>query len=521
MRVRSWFPGLLGAHLVIAALIPIGCAPSSRPEPPWFGLTTPAGLKNPDALAAAKDPAFSPPKPVVPAGEERHTDLEGATIKASLEAIVALSEESKAQGNRFWGRVPGFPSLTKTIEWSAQQYRDAGLTKVEVQTFESAGALMWPRSWEVRLLADPAFGDGSADVILASAFPLRDADVPGGTLTAPLAYVGEPPTEKTPPSADVKGKVAVQHVKPAGAVLPDRDRIETGSKLLIGQGAVAVLNIVEQDGNMHVRDYSGCVGACFNVGGDDGRFLKSVIERASAANTPLQARITMERERIASPRAENAVGVVPGASSEIVIVNAHADGHFNASGDNADGLAVQMALARHFAKKENRPARTLVFVSSSGHHGFGLPAPGPNGPANFVRMNPEIIRKAVIVLNLEHVSQLEIETNPWKVQPREQVMNFGVSNSAPFMIDLVKRGIDRYGFRLNPQVGTGVGGDLGGYGPTGLPRAQAIRVGPLYHTSGDVIETVSVPGLERAARFWAFLIAEVAKAPRAKLDPKH
>jgi hypothetical protein len=41
----------------------------------------------------------------------------------------------------------------------------------------------------------------------------------------------------------------------------------------------------------------------------------------------------------------------------------------------------------------------------------------------------------------------------------------------------------------------------------------------MYHTSGDVAGTISVPGLERAARFFAHFVEEVAKAPRASLDP--
>ncbi len=41
----------------------------------------------------------------------------------------------------------------------------------------------------------------------------------------------------------------------------------------------------------------------------------------------------------------------------------------------------------------------------------------------------------------------------------------------------------------------------------------------MYHTSGDVLETISVPGLERAARFYAFFVREVAKAPRGDIDP--
>jgi hypothetical protein len=79
--------------------------------------------------------------------------------------------------------------------------------------------------------------------------------------------------------------------------------------------------------------------------------------------------------------------------------------------------------------------------------------------------------------------------------------------------------MERYGFNLNPTFTTSVAGDLGGYAPLGVARLQAIHSGNMYHASGDVLETISVPGLERAARFYAYLIGEAAKAPRASINP--
>ncbi len=197
-----------------------------------------------------------------------------------------------------------------------------------------------------------------------------------------------------------------------------------------------------------------------------------------------------------------------------MIVNAHLDGWYGASGDNGDGLAVQIALARHFAKPNNPPARTLVFVASGGHHSTGL-----NGPQNFVGMNPDHTRRAVLVLNLEHVAQYAFENDPGRIQRTEQTMGWGVTISAPFLIDRTDRGVDRYGFRLRPQYSSSVPGDLGRYEPLGIPRVQAIHAGPLYHTTGDVFETISVEGLERAARFYRFFIEGVANAARSEIDP--
>ena len=281
---------------------------------------------------------------------------------------------------------------------------------------------------------------------------------------------------------------------------------------------MAIVNVIEQTGNMHVRDFANCGAPCFNVGTADGAFLESVIQKAGAGGGELRMQLRLDAAIRSGLKGENTFGVVPATNgavdAENIVVNAHVDGWYDAAGDNADGLAVLVAMARHFAKPANRLQRTLVFVASGGHHSTGL-----NGPSNFVRLNPALAGRAVLVLNLEHIAQFRIRSQSWSVEPIEQPMNFGITNSAPFLIDVGKRGMERYAFNLNPTFSTSVAGDLGGYAPLNVPRVQAIHSGPMYHTSGDVLESISRPGLERAARFYAFFVSEVAKAPRSAIDP--
>jgi hypothetical protein len=370
--------------------------------------------------------------------------------------------------------------------------------------------MWWPEAWEVRVRHRVA-GGHVEEVVLGSSVPARGVQVPG-VLEAGLVYAGDVGAFT---DVDVRGKVAVQHVKPSNSAFSLRSSIQEGGQELVRRGAVAVLNYIDQPGNMHVRDFGGC-GVCFNIGGADGAFLREVLARAdqAGASEAMAVRIELDAPERSRPVGHNVVGAVPGASDEVVIVNAHLDGWYDAAGDNGDGLAVLVALARHYASAESRPARTLVFVASGGHH-----SPGLNGPEHFVEMNPELAGRAVLVLNLEHVAQFRVDPDTWEVLAEEQPMGWGVTNMAPFLIDLTNRGVERYGFALRPDYGPGVPGDLGRYEVLGVPRVQAIHAGPLYHTSADIFETVSVNGLERAARFYAFFIDGVAKAPRAEIDP--
>jgi len=480
----------------------------------WFGLPAPQALSDPHrAVIDVSRAAVAPAK--VPAGEAGFAELRGERIQRDVATIVDFSKQSFKEGNRVWGRVTGFPSAKATIDWSAQQFKAAGLQRVEVQEYAAGAdtAMWWATDWEAKVLADAAYGAGSEDIVLKTAVP-TSGSMMAAPVTAPLVFVGAITDDKLP-DVDVKGKIAVQHLKPSRGAFSERTRTVDRAKALTERGAVAILNVVEQTGNMHTRDFGNCGAPCFNIGTADGAFLESAIARAAAAKAPpVRVQLKLSAQRLTGLKGHNAIGIVPGKSDENIVVNAHADGWYDAAGDNADGLAVLVALARHFALPANKPDRTLVFVASGGHHSTGL-----NGPANVVKMNEALLKNSVLVVNLEHIAQYEIVAGEWKLSGREQPMNFGVDNSAPYLLDLGKRAMERYGFNLNPTFTTSVAGDLGGYAPLGVARLQAIHSGPMYHASGDVLETISVPGLERAARFYAYLVSEAAKAPRTSINP--
>ena len=485
----------------------------------WFGAPIPQTVGDP-YRAVVDLRSVAAPAVRVPGGEERYGDLVGTRIRRDLETIVGFSRQSRAAGERVWGRVTGFPSAVSTHAWVAEQFRSAGLQNVQVQAYEASAPMWWATSWEVRVIASPAYGAGSRDIILESAVPTSGSQMPGGSIAAPLVDVGSV-ADAALPGVDVRGKIAVQHLKPQSGAYSERGRTTERARELAKRGALAILNVVEQTGNMHLRDFGNCGAPCFNIGTADGAFLGAVMQRVEQGRPPaaVQVQLRLDASMRSGLTGQNTFGIIPSKSGSIsgesIVINAHADGWFDAAGDNADGLAVLLAMARHFSRQENRVDRTLVFVASGGHHSTGL-----NGPANFIRLNRELAGKAVLVLNLEHIAQFQIQAGSWKVLAAEQPMTFGISNTAPFLMELGKRGVERYGFNLNPIFSDAVPGDLGGYEPLKVPRVQAIHSGPMYHTSGDVLETISVPGLERAARFYTYFVTEVAKASRSALDPQ-
>ena len=60
-------------------------------------------------------------------------------------------------------------------------------------------------------------------------------------------------------------------------------------------------------------------------------------------------------------------------------------------------------------------------------------------------------------------------------------------------------------------------GEGGGYRSAGVPIVTTMQAPPLYHTSGEVSEVISVPGLERMARFMMYFIEEIDRAEREQI----
>jgi hypothetical protein len=497
-------------------------------KPAWMGLPLPP---KPGSIPAVVAGTRGPRPVTLPPGEAASPEFQGAAIRKDLEQLIAIAKESQSSKEigtgQIWGRIAGFPSAVKTAAWSAEQFKRAGIADVKLQPItQDANAAFWlPLSWEVKLLGDASLGAGTADLVLESAMPLSPSEIPGGTLTAPLVYVGNG-SPAILDHVDVKGKIAVQLIIPQAHMVFERDSVVPQAQQLFKRGAVAVFNLMRQPGNELARDFSNCGGPCVNIGGHDGHFLENLLEKAAAAklSDKVRAQVTLKTQTFKGLKADNAVAVIPGsASDEVIVLNAHYDGWFEGAGDNGDGLSVLMALARHFAKPENKPRRTIAFVSSAGHH-----SPGINGPRGFVAANPALAAKAVIMVNLEHVAQRNfnpsrnVASNGYReaiADSGEAPITPGITNGSPFLNTLFDQGVQRYGVNFVSDASRMQSGETGGYASIKGAKLTIMQAPPLYHTTGEVLGVISTPGLERMARFFAYFVKEVDKAPVAQINP--
>lgn len=494
-----------------------GVEPAASGVSAWFGLRLPGPQTDPVTGPNGSARPLLPTRPARFAPGPMDPVLGGEAIHADVATIVGFSHESRAAGDYLWGRVTGRPAYDRTVDWVASALSSAGLADVRLEPFEAASFSL-PVAGEVRLEGRPTMGDGSADIVLQSAMVGGDGPV-DGALTAPLVYVGQG-LEGELAGRDLNGKIAVLTATPDPSLYAAVPYARMAAA--IGAGAVGALEILVQPGNLSSfdRDRHGCGrGLCFTLGGEDGFFLQTLLGRAATAGATVTATLSARSETL-SPRISNVVAVLPGRTDRTIIIAAHADGWFGGADDNASGLAVMIALARHFASQPMAD-RTLVFVATAGHHSAGA-----NGLRAFRDLHDDdLLARADLVVNLEHPAQAAM----MRTYVARQTDNFGssmapasgdlpkqvaVNNGAPFLVDLWRQGARCFGLEVQRTVDDKLPGDLNALADIqDLPQTQMIASGSVYHTSGDDLYSVSPEALERAARFHAFLIAAAADAP--------
>jgi hypothetical protein len=508
--------------LVIAAVAGvIICLPAIAESGAWFGVPLPAGLSDPLKPVMSYDDTFAPVPARFKHRPGKHDELlDGAALKQDLQTIIGFSKESLASGDKLWGRRATTPAFHHAIEWTVAEFKRAGISDAKAEKFSVPGTMWVPKSWQVQLLGDDAFGLGTKTITLESAFP-QDGGVstPAGGITAPLIFVGRG-TDADLAGRNVKGKVAVLHVRPEPSLF---GAAEQGIALkLAEQGAVGVLNVIEGPGNAQYYDRRFACGKapCFILGGQDAWFVEQAIGKAANANVldRLKAKLSLEASEQSELVSANAIATIPGERPERIIINAHVDAQFQGADDNASGLATLMGLARYLARQP-KPKHTLMLVASGGHHGPG------NGPRSLVEAHPELKDGTALVINLEHVAYSDVVRGKsravgnfgmvWQTSVTEAAKSVGVSNLAPFLVNLWAAAPRCFDVATYEQVSTGTPGDLGGYSSLKVPMTQMIQSGTFYHTSGDVYESVPAVGLERAARFFAYFIEKVDAAPDA------
>ncbi|MBN1946892.1 MAG: M28 family peptidase [Bradymonadales bacterium] len=181
----------------------------------------------------------------------------------------------------------------------------------------------------------------------------------------------------------------------------------------------------------------------------------------------------------------NVVGEVPGETDETVVVSCHHDSPFQSPVEDGSGVAVVLALAKHFAKQRDLKRR-LLFLLTAGHFY------GSIGTRTFIERHAEdIVPKTAVEITIEHIAQEAVEGPDQKLVPTglpEAAGVFAPLNHA--VADLIVAGMKKH--EVGRVVVLPAEGPLGDYPPTdggdwykaGVPVINYIS-NPVYLLTSD------------------------------------
>jgi hypothetical protein len=360
-----------------------------------------------------------------------------------------------------------------------------------------------PQTWDVAISA------GGKTITLDSAQPdYNAAATPAGGLDLEAVYAGLG-SEADFAGKDVRGKAVfvfnMVGLKQEGAV-----------RRADAKGAAAIFEVDMLPGNMRYQAYpAGTKAPAFTVGSDDGFAARDVM-----AAQPARVRVKLDVQIVSNLKSALVWGTLPGATDETIYIMAHRDGWFDASGDNAGGVASMLGLAEYYAKiPQAQRKRTIVFIGLDGHHNSGQGA--AVGGRWLGDHRDTLFAKTALAINCEHPATLQTYLRPRYEEGRDLVWSnaymaqqwYAGGPSRPELQAIATKAFREFGAPMyrEPNVRPPLG-DLGRvYKFT--PGVATSEFYHYFHTDRETPETVPWTGLEATTRAYARIVDEVNKRP--------
>jgi hypothetical protein len=319
---------------------------------------------------------------------------------------------------------------------------------------------------------------------------------------------------------DVKGKAAFYYTQVGLQLGTDWAAL---AKRAEAHGAAAIFEVDMLPGNMRYQGYpSNTKAPAFIVGSDDGFAVRDML--AASTGRP-RVKVTLDVKMVPGLKTALVWGTLPGATDETIYVIAHRDGWFDASGDNAAGVASMIGLAEYFAKvPPGERRRTMVFVGVDGHHNSG--AGSAVGLKWMSDQRDTLFAKTALMINAEHPSTLQTYVRPRYEEQRDIAWSnaytaqqwYAGGRSRPELQAIAERAFREFGVPLlrEPNVRPPLG-DLGRFFRV-LPGVATSDFYHYFHTDQETPATVPWTGLEASTRAYARIVDEVNKLSLASLQ---
>ena len=443
----------------------------------------------------------------LPAGQEAYADIDGRRMHQYVIEQANIARRYRDQGHpKFWGRIIGTSADAEAGDWMMAKFKAAGLTDVRIQPLD-----LVPQ-WFPQNMGGHARGGGKT-MALESAQP--NYGTVGNVSGGPGARSGlcRPRQRSGFRGKDVKGK-AVFVFTMLGA--PNEGAVRRADE----KGAAAVFEVTMLPGNVRYQAYPARTkGPAFTVGHDDGTAAREIIASMPSGQSA-RVNVKLDVERVPNLKTALVWGTLPGATDETVYIMAHRDGWFDASGDNASGVASMIGLVEHYGKiPQAQRKRTMIFIGLDGHHNSGEGS--AVGNRWIIDNRQKLFAKTAVAINVEHPSTIQTQSRPRYYNANEIVWGntympqqwYAGGPSRPELQKIASAAFKQFGATMdlypNP---TPPASDMSSFFRF-LPGIDTGEYHHYFHTDQETPQTVPWTGLEASTRAYAKIIDEVNKLP--------
>jgi hypothetical protein len=248
-----------------------------------------------------------------------------------------------------------------------------------------------------------------------------------------------------------------------------------------------------------------------SIGNNAGLYLRKLLDRATddqpvLVKLEVQGHMESGEQRISG----NTYGILPGQSGDYIVIPTHVDGYFYGIHDNGSSIALNLALARYYAKMpvEERH-HGIIFLFQGDHE-----VPGVGGTLPFIDKHRELVSKQLLlVLRPEHLGMtrpMDEGTFTARSNVADPLMLL-VTNRSPLLIDLFKDAASHYGIAMGDLVYIDPAADEAAfhepYNSLDAISSGWIQTGKFYHSTADVDwGGVDFHQMEKLARAHAYII---------------
>lgn len=463
-----------------------------------------------------------------------------ATLPSDDE-IFRTIEEITAKGPRRLG-TPGGPFAVNYVKGRFEQY---GLKDVHVEETPA-----W--SWEARghrltyggreIPSSPAVYSQSPSARAVGRF-----DTPPGGLRSPLVDIrGASPEDLR--GRDLRGRIVLFDLDfqlPLAGLLPFTEFLWDPANTLIAspktltQANPYITNFsaaIEAAQEAGAAGFVGVLGEYFDSHEYHNEFYRRLVVKIPgmwvtkaegarlraqlAADPDTPANLVLETTREEKP-ASVVVGVLPGRSTDAIMIQTHHDSGHTGAVEDGSGVAEVLALAKHYAAQPaSSREKTLLFTTFDSHF-TGYQAHFAFVKRHILERDPARDPYRIVAnVTLEHIAKAALIGDDGSLQvsdlpePRGIFENFNPALKADLIANVVRNDLRRTavlnGTALQP---VGVPTDASGVLVAGIPTASLIA-GPIYlYDAADTLDKVLKDELQRVAQAFVEFIDRLDESP--------